>query len=321
MKNIIIIFLLLICFNFLHAGEANVESKKVIYLSGEYHFGDGNDEDSKFKKMINKLAAERKLVYAQEGLEREKQAEKEYGELIGKMFGSASSASIYGVEDPLYFLFDGALIMNNELRSLQKRKGKMHDSLYKIFLNKKIEILCPLVHKANQKFLSDFWNSEALIGNPIFEYLRANKNKLLNKKFEAQQTILTVQILQWDDSYWIDFGKEVALILAPLVESMISESKMEVFQFVLSCLEDFEIESNCDYRAQSSLLLQAVIRTLRDDFIIKNLEQIHSFAKKKPVVCILGKLHIDNVKLELEKRGFLVLGKDEFMDRMRKDGL
>lgn len=321
MKKVIIIVLAVIGlgFNFIYAVDLNVENAKVIYLLGEYHAGSAGDnmEDTQSRKLVEHLAAERKVAYVKEGIVRGIQEEKEFRESLKNKYG-VPNINVYGVEDPLVFIFNSALLINFDYRSqLKSQNGAVFP-----LTGKMLDLLCSLMYQGNQSFLDDFWHSEALIGNPIFEYLKDNKDYLLNAKSEVKEAIFRERVWEWDSSFhWMDLGKEVALRVAPLYADMLPESKRDLLRFVLSCLEDFELGSDCDYRAEPYVLMKALHLTLRDDFIINNLEQVYSIAEGKPVVSILGKWHIDNVKAELGKRGFVVLGKDEFMDKMRKDEL
>lgn len=302
-------------------GVATDNAAKTIYLCGETHYEDG--KDSQFQMDILKLAAENKLVYAMEGLERELQVENEFSMQISAHFQTNKKPCIYGVEDPLFIIFKEALTLHSDFKSLKKRGTQIDAFSQNVYDTKKNDILCPLVHKSNQKFLGKFWANKQLIGNPIFDYLKKHKAALIKKTFQAQTATFKPQIEQWTDNNWIDFNREIVLILEPQVAKQIPTEKLETLEFLVTCVEDFELETDCDARAASQYFLKKLHLNLRNDFIIKNLEDIYSITKsqKKPVVCILGSAHIEGVKKGLEEKRFTVLGKKEFLKTLMKGDL
>lgn len=311
MKNILLLIgiLLTVSCNFL-----NGENEKVIYLC---------EESDNFRDLILESAVKRELNCAMEGIEREIIAEEEFSMIIKNRFGTEGKAFIYGVEDPRMIIFQAALTLNNVLRSAEKRHSWTEFTRTTNSRTKKSDILCPLVHKSNQKFLDEFWSNKKLIGNPIFDYLKANKNRLMKKALLAQILTLEPQIKKWKDSDWVEFTQEVALILAPMIEKLLPGDKLEALTFLLTCLEDFELKSNCDAEEESLFFMRTLHLDLRNHFIIKNLEEIYSLSnkEKRTTVCILDHSRIDGVRAGLEKKGFRVLGRKEFLREKRKSEL
>jgi len=316
MKKILLIIGVCLVTSFRLFGVEVDENTKTIYLCGENHYN--SDEDSRFQMFIMQLASQKLLVYAKEGLEREVQAEKEFSRIVKAHFNTAGNPLIFGVEDPLFIIFKEALNINVSLTSIEKSNSYFDTQGQEIYESKKNDILCPLVHKANQKFLNEFWENKELIGNPIFDYLKENKSALIKKDFKAQTKAFKPQLKRWTDSKWIDFTREIVLVLEPMVSQQIPEEKLDILAFLLSCLNNFKLGSNCDSEDPSLYFMKKLHLELRNDFIVNNIVEIYSFSKGKPVVCILGEAHIEGVKANLQNKGFIVLGKNEFLNMNRK---
>lgn len=312
----IAIFLLLI--NCAVFGISSNADSKTIYLIGENHYESNTDAD--FQRMIFQQAVEKKLVYAMEGLEHDVLAEKEFIEdLKMKGFPALSSGYLYGVEDPFFIIFKDALSLNNLFRA-NCRRYPITDSLSeKVIKTKKNDLLCPLVIKTNQRFLKNFWNS-TLQGNPIFNYLKTNKESLIKKTFTVQTQIFASQIRKWSNEDWIDFTQEIVLILTEDLKTKLPLEKLQTLEYLLTCLDEFELDSDCDGSVEDGTFLRSLNLTLRDDFLANNLEKIYNSSKKtqKPLVSILGHAHIPGITEALVNKGFTVLGKQELLKRLNE---
>lgn len=296
-------------------GGTSGEESKIIYLSGEsHHF---SDIDKAYNQLIVQLMGIGEVCYAAERLQHVPDAEEAFREIIRQRpdHNASHNPLIFGVEDPLFNIFRDALNINTAFRSINKRGFALADVNY---MGNRDSLPLALVLKSNQKYLSNFWKNKRLIGNPIFDHLKKNKKALIKMALKDQTTKFKTELAQATDNDWISFAHEIVLILKPTITELISLEKHESLDFLLTCLEDFSLESNCDPEAPSKFFLSKVNLELRDDFIVNNLEDIYSLRQGRPLVCILGNQHIKDVKLGLEKKGFTVLGRKAFLRKISK---
>lgn len=302
-------------------GITNDNSNNALYLIGEEHY---SDADMNFVFDIMHKAAKKRLIYAKEGLERDNLAEKEYREnLQSNGIQGMSNGYLYGIEDPFFIIFKEALALNNLLRTMYKRYDTIDSVSEDVVKGAKNDLLCPLVTKTNQKFLQKFWDNKLLINNSIFKYLKIHKNALVKKTFTEQTKAFKQSIEKWNNASWIEFTQKVALILLEDIKEIIPGEKIETLNFLVNCLDEFELNSDCD-SSDSSLgveqtFLKSLHLSLRNDFLVKNLEEIYTETKKlkKPFVCIVGYAHVKGIKKALIEKGFKVLGKQELIQTLQ----
>lgn len=283
------------------------ENDKTIYLCEEDH---GSAKDKEFSSAIIDLACEGQLFYVMEGLEREASAEKQIREFVRESFGVKGEPYLYGIENPLWFTFVSIFDLNQSLTrpNIIQPKGKA-----------KLAIILKLINQSNQHFLSVVWNHEKLVGNSIFDYLKEKKDLLTEEMLSVSYVNANFPIEKWTNAEWIDFTHQLVLMLGPIVAERIPVEKLESLMFLLSCLVNPELDSNC---SNEDFLIDTLYISLRNYFIINNLEEIYTITKdkKKPIISILGYLHVEEVKKGLENKGFLVLGKRELLGLMNEKG-
>ncbi|OAI51109.1 hypothetical protein AYO37_00035 [Opitutia bacterium SCGC AG-212-L18] len=297
-KLIIIITAILISFGI---SNASTKNDKIIYLFGENH---RDADDFNFKEGINILTAKGYVINAREGDIRDAAYEKERIKKAKQEspFKVSSDIGIYGVEDPIFHIFKSAMYLNNSFKTFNDPESRINEA----YKDKKIVTLLFLTHKNNQAFLENVWNDPILSQNPIFLFLEKNKAKLLEKDYSARFNFISNKIDRWDNDAWFDFAKRIAFLLAPKVIERIQKDKIEMLTQLLKCFEDLQDEEDCGANSQSFIYPLGL--DLRNDFIIENLEKIYSItkSKNKPLICILGRRHIPEVKKGLEQKGFLV---------------
>lgn len=292
---------------------------KIIYLVGENHYS--SEECAVYQRKTFELAAGKKLIYAMEGLERDTLAEKEYRDLYeAKGMKGMSSGYLYGFEDPFFNLFNTALDLNFMLRDVFKQNVNSNNQLMIIINEKKNDLLCPLVSKTNQQFLSVFWACETLQGNPIFTFLVKFKEQLIEKSFAVQARFFLRQIPNWANLDWLHFTREISLILSKQVKSLLPSDKHKTLEDLIMNLKEFNPYSNyTQTQEELEWFMTKLHLVLRNPFIANNLQSIHVLTKhlNKPFVSILGDQHIPGITQALRDGGFTVLGARELNERLK----
>lgn len=283
-------------------GDEVNKDVKVIYLCGENH---ANEDDTRFKEWIMSHANKNELVYAHEGIPREVEAEHLFLEYMGHERG------IYGVENSLYSIFMDA-VQIAALRDALDSPQPNEESI--LFLS---------ILESNQLSLDKFWKQETLSNNAIFTFLKKRKDTLSKSTMQVQRDTIRSQIGTFKNRDWIDFCRQIALELGPIVAKQIPSEKLQTLEFLMQCASHgLKLERFSTVEEMSGFLVhfgEAVSVELRNGFMINNIAEIYSIAKGKPLVCILGADHIKGVKEGLEKKGFKVLGKKEFLKTHNKN--
>lgn len=317
-NSIILVFLLIINFSNIFANIN--DSSKIIYLIGENH---SEKEDKIFKMNVLLQAAQKELIFLSESAARDAFQEQEWINYQADVFPGLTKSYFYGVEDPSLSLFSPLLIGNNQLRFL-KQTAEFHglsqefaSSPYATKVaDSKLQIMSDLTRRHNQKLLNKFWQNEKLKNNPIFQYLKSNKKSLINKTLKDQANTLSRKISVGSDLEWIQFTQEAALTLLEDLRKVITHEKLGTLEFLINCFDIYDIESDCNgypLKTEGLVFQDSLNLILRDDFIIKNIEKIYYLTEYmgKPLVSILGKAHIPEVKKSLIAKGFTVLDKED----------
>lgn len=321
MKEFILIISLLLTTTVSLFCSESINENKVIYLCEENPM---IEEDIDFRLMVLKLAAERKIVFAAEGLDREPSLEKGFYEMV---FKTKANAYFYGIEDPVCSLFAAVLMINSDFRYFNELLLNLQNS-YSI---ERAHIIDSLTSSHNQKVLKDFWENSTLITNAIFAYVLPKKDGFPEKEFMdpsdfrlfLQNELITRTKDEWMIKEWVEFTRQVALALEPVLEKGMNTKQLEKLKFLITCLDEFSPGSPCEKWTEPSIFLDTLNLDLRNIFIIRNLKEIYSITKdiKKPLIAILEQAQIEGVKEELEDQGFTVLGTREFVELGLKNEL
>lgn len=316
---ILVHFLLIINFSNIFANIN--DSSKIIYLIGENH---SEKKDQTFQMDILLQAEQKELIFVSEGMQRDEFQEQEMINYLANVLPGLTKSYFYGVQDPSFDLFSTLLTGNNKLRFLKQtadfhgfNSQQFDSSPYaKKIPETKLQILSDLTRRNNQKLLNKFWQNEKLKNNPIFQYLNSNKKSLINKTIKDQANTLSRKTSVWSDLEWIQFTQEAALTLLEDLRKVIPHEKLGTLEFLINCFDIYDIESDCNgypLKTEGLVFQDSLNLILNNDFIIKNIEKIYYLTEHmgKPLVTILGKAHIPEVKKSLIAKGFTVLDKKD----------
>lgn len=300
-KTIKILVSILLFSNCVFLDAIDNEAPKIIYLIGEYH---DDPDDVKFRTWVDQLASERKIIAAEEGLERDLIAETNWKEKLWR--GKKGTGYLHGVEDFCAQRFLTAMLVNRISRMAIHYNDFEKEE---VSLSEKLELLEAVTSIKFKKLFPNFWHSKSLQNNSIFNSLRINK--AFSRKYDKWSTSDWREFAKWSSLDWIEFTRELALVFAEDMKNKLSSQRLEILQVALTYLnqtDDIDFENNFG---------RLVAINLRDDFIAKNLEEIYAFTHiGKPLVCILGQAHIKGVSETLRKQGFTVLDKEALRENM-----
>lgn len=288
--------------------EKKISDRKVIYVLTENHYVNIETED--LKEPLMKKAAQKEVIYAREGIERDEFEETQFINLYNKQkIPSIEVGYLWGVEDPCMQIFNNALDLNVCLNGLA-----MDETTIDIINGKKTDLLLAFVSPSAQKYLQHFFDKEGSYQNPIFLFLKKCRNDIMKQELQMKMITFSraMHHYKWKLKDWLNFNFKVATFMRPQIEKLFPNKKdtiAKVFQLAgQDSLDEKQLET----------VMPLLHLELRNAPIAKSLINIHELTENirkfsvspLPLVTVLGEAHFSGVKEILENQGFTVLGKE-----------